>query len=61
MDFIVTTEEELALAPTTIQPRHSTGLDAIVEALEELHLRAPEARIPLSDQPLDFDYGRLER
>ena len=36
LDFIVTAEGELAQAPTVIQPLHSTGLDAIVEALEEL-------------------------
>ena len=36
LDFIVMTEGELAQAPTTIQPLHSTGLDVIVEALEEL-------------------------
>ena len=34
--FIVTTEEELVQAPATVQPLHSTGLDAIVEVLEEL-------------------------
>ena len=61
LDFIVTTEGELAQAPVTIQPPHSTGLDAIAEALEELQLHAPEARAPGSDQLLDFDYKRLER
>ena len=36
LDFIIMTEGELAHAPTTIQPLHSTGLSAITEALEEL-------------------------
>ena len=49
LDFIVTTEGELAQAPTTVQPFHSTGLDAIAEALEELQLHVPEARAPRSD------------
>ena len=61
LDFIVTTEGELAQVPATVQPLHSTGLDAITEMLEELQLHAPEARAPGSDQLLGFDYGRLER
>ena len=61
LDFIVTMEGELAQAPAAIQPLHSTDLDAIAEALEELQLHAPEARTPGSDQHLGFDYGRLER
>ena len=36
LDIIITTEGELAMAPTAIQPLHSTSLDAIAEALEEL-------------------------
>ena len=60
LDFIVTTEGELARVPVVVQPLHSAGLDAIVEALEELQLHAPEARTPGSDQLLGFDYGRLE-
>ena len=36
LDFIVTTEGELAWAPAAVQPLHSAGLDAIDEALEEL-------------------------
>ena len=61
LDFIVTTEGELAMAPTTVRPLHSTSLDAIAEALEELQLHIPEDHAPGSDQLLDFDYGRLER
>ena len=61
LDFIVTTEGELAQVPATVQPLHSTGLDAITEMLEELQLHAPEARAPGSDQLLGFDYGWLER
>ena len=61
LDFIVTTEGELAQAPTAVQPLHFTGLDAIAEALEELQLHAPKARTPRSDQLLGFDYERLER
>ena len=58
LDFIVTAEEELARAPVVIQPLHSAGLNAIIEALEELRQRAPEALAPESGQLLDFDYGR---
>ena len=61
LDFIVTTEGELAMAPTTIRPLHSTGLDMITEALEELQLHAPKVHALGSDQLLDFDYRRLER
>ena len=35
LDFIIMVEGELALAPTVVQPLHSTGLDTTVEALEE--------------------------
>ena len=61
LDFIVTTEGELAQGPDVVQPLHSADLDAIVEALEELQLHAPEAHAPGNDLLLDFDYGRLER
>ena len=60
LDFTITTEGELALASAAIQPLHSTGLEAIAKASEELQLHAPKARAPGSNQPLDFDYGRLE-
>jgi hypothetical protein len=46
-----------ALAP---QPPPATDLDAIVEALEELQLSAPEVHAPGRDRLLDFDFGRLE-
>ena len=36
LDFIIMTEGELAQVPTTVQPLHSTSLDTIAEALEEL-------------------------
>ena len=49
LDFIVTTEGELAQVPAAVQPLHSAGLDAIAEALEELQLHAPKARAPGSD------------
>ena len=61
LDFIIMMEGELAMASAAVQPLPSTGLDAIVEALEELQLHAPEARALRSDQLLGFDYGRLER
>ena len=61
LDFIVTTEGELAMAPVAVRPLHYAGLNTITEALEELQLHAPEARTPGCDQLLDFDYGRLER
>ena len=61
LDFIVTTEGELAMAPAAIRPLQSASLNAIAEALEELPLHAPEARTLGSDQLLDYDYGRLER
>jgi len=60
LDFILTTEGELAQASASIQPLHSAGLDAVVEALEELQLHALEARVPGSDRLLGFDYERLE-
>ena len=61
LDFIITTEGELAQVSVAVQPLRSTGLNAIAEALEELQLHAPEARTPGSDQLLGFDYGRLKR
>ena len=36
LDFIITAKGELARAPVVVQPFHSTNLDAIAEALEEL-------------------------
>ena len=36
LDFIVTMEGELAMAPIADRPLHSTSLDTIAEALEEL-------------------------
>ena len=36
LDFIITIGGELVQAPVAVQPLHSTGLDAIAEALEEL-------------------------
>jgi hypothetical protein len=48
LDFIVTTEGELARAPAPQAPP-ATGLDAIVGALEELWLGALEARAPEHD------------
>ena len=61
LDFTIMMEEELVQTPATAQPLHSTSLDAIDEALEELWLHAPEAHALGSDQLLDFDYERLER
>ena len=61
LDFIITMEGELVMAPAAIQPLHSTGLDTIAEAVEELQLHALEDCTPGSDQLLGFDYGRLER
>jgi len=49
LDFIVTTKGEVVQAPTAVQPLHSTGLDVIAEAIEELQMHAPEARAPWSD------------
>ena len=53
-------EGELAQVPTAVQTLHSTGLDVIAEAFEDLQLHVPEARAPGGDQLLGFDYGRLE-
>ena len=36
LDFIITTEGELAQVPTAVQPLDSASHDAIAEALEEL-------------------------
>ena len=60
LDFIVTTEGELAQVSAAVQPLHSASLDAIVEALEELQLHVLEVYVPRSDRLLGFDYGRLE-
>ena len=49
LDFIVTTEGELAQVPAAIQPLHSIGLDAIAEAFEELQLHTPKAHAPGGD------------
>ena len=54
LDFIITMEGELALAPAAVQPLHFAGLDAIAELLEELQLHAPEARSRRSGQLLGF-------
>jgi hypothetical protein len=61
LDFFITTEGELARAPALVQLPRSTGIDTVVEALEDLQLRTPEVCAPGSDQLLDFDYERLER
>jgi hypothetical protein len=61
LNFFITTEGELAWAPALIQLPRSTSIDTIIEALEELQLRAPEVHAPGSDQLLDFNYERLER
>ena len=61
LDFIITTEGELARAPVVIQPPHSASLDAIVDELEEVWLHALEAHVPRSSQLLGFDYERIER
>ena len=61
LDFIITMEGGLVQAPTTVQPLHFIGLDAIAEALEELQLHSREAHALGSDQLLGFNYGRLER
>jgi hypothetical protein len=53
-------EEELVQAIMPAQSPPPTGLDMIVEALEELQLSASEASAPERDQLLDFDFGRLE-
>ena len=36
LDFIITTEGELAMAPAAIRPLHFTGLNTITKVLEEL-------------------------
>ena len=46
LDFIISTEGELAQVPAAVQPLHSAGLDAIAKALEELQLHAPKACAP---------------
>ena len=61
LDFILMAELELVRVPIVVQPFHSTGLDAIIEMLEELWPHALEAHAPGSGQLLNFDYVRLER
>ena len=46
LHFIITAEGELARAPTLVQLLHSTGLDATIEAFEELQVRTPKACVP---------------
>ena len=46
LDFIVTMEGELVIAPAAVRPLHSAGLNAITEALEELQLHASKAHAP---------------
>ena len=46
LDFIITTEGELARAPIVIQPLHSAGLDTNPDSLEELQLHSLEAHAP---------------
>ena len=41
LDFIIMAEGELARAPVIIESLHSTGLDVITEALEELRVTEP--------------------
>jgi len=36
LDFIITMEGELAMAPVIVRPLHSISLDAITEVLKEL-------------------------
>ena len=61
LDFVITVEGDLAQALATTQLLHSTSLDTIDDAFEELRVHALEAHAPGSDQLLDFDYERLER
>ena len=49
LDFFVTTEGELARAPTPVQLLCSTSFNTTVEALEEQQLHALEACAPGSD------------
>jgi hypothetical protein len=49
LDFIVTMEGELVQALMPVQPPPPTGLDAIIEALEELQLNNLEAQAPEHD------------
>ena len=49
LDFIITVEGELAMAPAAIQPLPFVGLDAIAEAFEELRLHALGAHAPESN------------
>ena len=49
LDFIITTEGELAMALAAVQPLPSFGVDTIIGVLEELQLRALKAHAPRSD------------
>ena len=46
LDFIITTEGELARVPVVVQTLHSTGLDAITKMLEELWVSRREPFSP---------------
>jgi hypothetical protein len=61
LDFLVTTDESMARAPTPVRPPRSDCIDAVIEALKKLQLHALEALVPRGDQLLDFNYVHLER
>jgi hypothetical protein len=43
LDFIVTSEGDLVRAPAPVLPSLTTNLGTVIEAFEELQLRAPRA------------------
>ena len=49
LDFVITMEGELVWSSTSTQPLLFTGLDAIVEAPEELQLPTMEVCTPRSN------------
>ena len=60
LDFIITTEGELARAPVIIQTLHSTSPDAITNMLEELRVFGRELFSPeylIRSAPMVLPFG----
>jgi hypothetical protein len=61
LDFIVTAEGGLEQVRDSIPPLCTIDLDSVVEALEELQLRIPEAHATGSSRPFDSNHKGLQR
>jgi hypothetical protein len=59
LDFIITMEGGMEQVHVSIPPLHTINLDSVIEALEELQLRTPEACTSRSSWPLGSDHKGL--